>query len=99
MFCYYVFTISKINSKKHTKMKKHITHRNAHPIHWHGTMILAIAAILLTSVKSSTDILRALHAVPTPPAVMDSLYMRDEETGHPPIILDQGIRHATASGR
>jgi hypothetical protein len=80
-------------------MKKHTTHRNAHPVHWHGSMIVAIAAILLTSLKCSSDMLRALHAVPTPPAIMDSIYMRDEETGHPPIIMDEGIRRATASGR
>ena len=80
-------------------MKNKTLHRHTHPIHWHGSMLLAIAALLLTSFKCSNDMLRALRAVPTPPAVMDNLYMRDAETGHAPIILNVGVKHATASGK
>lgn len=81
-------------------MKKPKTlHRHLHPIHWHGSMFVAIAAILLTSFKSSGEMLRALHAMPIPHAVVDSLYMRDAETGHMPIILSSGVRHATFSGK
>jgi hypothetical protein len=80
-------------------MKKNSLHRSAHPVHWHGSMLVAVAAILLTSVKCSSEMLRALHAVPTPPAIMDSVILRDAETGHPPVILNVGIRHATASGK
>jgi hypothetical protein len=81
-------------------MKKPKTlHRHLHPIHWHGSMLVAIAAILLTSFKSSGEMLRALHAVPVPAAVMDSVYMRDAETGHSPVILNLGARHATFSGK
>jgi len=80
-------------------MKKNALHRNTHPIHWHGSMIVAIAAILLTSLKCSSDMLRALHAVPTPPAIMDSVILRDEETGHPPLVLEDGIRRFAVSGK
>lgn len=80
-------------------MKKKTLHRHTHPLHWHGSMILAIAALLLTSFKCSNEMIRALRAVPTPPVVMDSVFMRDAETGHSPIILNVGIRHATASGK
>lgn len=62
-------------------------------------MFLAIAAILLTSFKTSGEMLRALRAVPVQPAVMDSIYMRDAETGHSPIILNIGTRGATLSGK
>lgn len=80
-------------------MKNKNLHRHQHPIHWHGTMVVAIAAILLTSFKCSNEMLRALRAVPVQPAVMDNVYMRDVETSHNPIILNIGTRHATASSR
>ena len=80
-------------------MAQKTLHRHLHRIHWHGSMIVAIAAILLTSFKCSGEMIRALHAVPTQAAVMDSVYLRDVETGHSPIILNIGTRHATASGR
>jgi hypothetical protein len=80
-------------------MKKKTLHRHTHPIHWHSSMFVAIVAILLTSFKSSGEMLRALHAVPISSAVTDSLYMRDAETGHSPIILSSGMRHATLSGK
>jgi hypothetical protein len=96
-FCYYLFTIPKIDSK--TNMKKKTLHRNTHPFHWHGSMLVAIAAILLTSVKCSSEMLRALQALPTPPALIDSTFLRDAETGHSPIILEIGTRHSTASGK
>lgn len=79
-------------------MKKQNLHRHQHPIHWHGSMLVAVAAILLTSVKCSSEMMRALHAVPTPNPVMDSVYLRDAETGHPPIILNV-VRRATAGGK
>jgi len=80
-------------------MKKKHLHRHLHPIHWHGSMFVAIMAILLTSFKSSGEMLRALHAVPVQAAVMDSVFMRDAETGHSPIILSVGSRNATFSGK
>jgi hypothetical protein len=80
------------------KKQKHL-HRHLHPIHWHGSMFLAITAILLTSFKSSGEMLRALHAVPIHAGVMDSIYLRDAETGHSPVILNIGARHATLGGK
>jgi hypothetical protein len=80
-------------------MKTKTLHRHLHPIHWHGTMLLAVAAILLTSFKCSNEMLRALRAVPVHAAVMDNVYMRDVETGHNAVILNIGTRHATFSGR
>jgi hypothetical protein len=80
-------------------MKTKTLHRHLHPIHWHGSMFVAIMAILLTSFKSSGEMLRALQAVPIHAAVMDSVYLRDAETGHSPIILSSGMRHATLSGK
>lgn len=80
-------------------MKKQNLHRNRHPIHWHSTMFVAVAAILLTSLKCSSDMMRALHAVPTPSPIMDSVIMRDDETEHSPIILTVGIKQASAGGK
>jgi len=81
-------------------MKKTKTlHRHLHPVHWHGSMFVAVVAILLTSFKSSGEMLRALHAVPIRAAVVDSVYLRDAETGHMPIILSTGLRRATFSGK
>ncbi len=81
------------------RVKKTIRRNIIHPMHWHTSMFVAIAAILLTSFKSSGEMLRALHAVPVHAAVMDSLYLRDAETGHAPIILNTGIRNAAYSGK
>lgn len=80
-------------------MKTKTLHRHLHPIHWHGSMVVAIAALLLTSLKCSSEMLRAMQALPTSAAAMDTVFLRDAETGHPPIILSVGIRHASASGK
>lgn len=80
-------------------MKAKTLHRHTHPIHWHGSMFLAIAALLLTSVKCSGEMIRALQAVPTHAAVMDSVFLRDAETGHSPVILNIGTRQATLGSR
>ena len=78
-------------------MKKNAhLHRHQHPIHWHGSMVLAVLALLITSFKCSDEMIRALRAVPVHAAVLDNVYMRNVETGHSPIILNIGIRHATA---
>jgi len=112
-FCYYVFTISKINSatifcelqpteetpNKNKHMKSKSLHRHLHPIHWHGSMYVAIAAILLTTVKCSGEMIKALHAVPVHADVMNSVFMRDAENMHLAVILNSGVRHATNSGR
>jgi len=61
-------------------------------------MVVAIAALLITSVKCSGEMLRALQAMPVHADVMSSIYLRDAETGHMPVILSSGLRHATFSG-
>lgn len=82
-------------SRRHTSS----LHRHRHPIHWHGSMVLAIAALLLTSFKCSDEMLRAMRAVPIHAAVLENVYMRDAETGHTPIVFNIGLRHATLSGK
>ena len=79
-------------------MKNKTLHRHQHPIHWHGSMIVAVAALLITSIKCSSEMLRALQAVPTPVAITDNTFLRDAETGHQAIILNAGVRRATVSG-
>ena len=79
-------------------MKTKTLHRHIHPIHWHGSMVVAIAALLITSVKCSSEMLRALQAVPAPAAITDNTFLRDAETGHQAVILSAGPRRATASG-
>ena len=79
--------------------KKKNLHRHLHPVHWHTSMFVAIAAILLTSFKSSGEMMRALHAVPVHDAVIDSLHMREAETSHSAVILNNGFRPATLSGK
>ena len=80
-------------------MKRAQLHRHQHPIHWHGSMIVAIAALLLTSVKCSSEMLRALQAMPIRVSTTDSIFLRDAETEHPPIILNTVLKHAVASGK
>ncbi|HUB92934.1 MAG TPA: hypothetical protein VMB52_00330 [Verrucomicrobiae bacterium] len=80
-------------------MKSRTLHRKLHPIHWHSSMLLAVAAILLTSIKCSSGMLRALQAVPTPNVIAQDIFLRDPETEHTPIIIDVGTRHAAASGK
>lgn len=79
---------------------KKTLHRHTHPIHWHGSMLLAIAALLLTSFKCSDEMLRALRTAPVVhAAVLENVYMRDVETGHSPIILNIGTRQASYGGK
>jgi len=67
---------------------KKTLHRHTHPIHWHASMFVAIAAILLTSIKSSAEMMRALHgSAPVHTAVMESVEMREAETRHAPIMI------------
>lgn len=79
-------------------MKKKTLHRHLHPVHWHGSMIVAIAALLITSLKCSGEMLRALQAVPVHADVTSSLVLRDAETGHMPIVFTVG-RHAAVTGK
>jgi hypothetical protein len=99
MFCYYVFTILKIHSKT---MKTKTLHRHVHPIHWHGSMYVAIAAILLATTKTSGELMRCLEQqVPATAAssMMTSVFQREAENLHLPVILSSGIRQAPFSGK
>jgi len=87
-------------------MKKHTAHRqtlrNRHPIHWHGSMYLAIAAILLATVKSSSELTRALEqqvASTANSSLMSNIFQREAENPHLPVILTSGIRHASVGSR
>ena len=80
-------------------MKTKTLHRHLHPIHWHFSMYVAIAAILVTSLKCSGEMLRALHAVPTHEAdTMGSLHLRDAETRHELVSVNT-LRLATSGGK
>lgn len=61
-------------------------------------MYVAIAALLITSIKCSGEMLRALHAVPVHADATSSLVLRDAETGHTPIVFSIG-RHAAVTGK
>lgn len=81
-------------------MKTTHLHRHLHPVHWHGSMVLAIAALLLTSFKCSDEMLRALRTAPmVHAAVFENVYLRDAETGHSPIILNIGTKQVTLSSK
>jgi hypothetical protein len=79
-------------------MKTKTLHRQLHPIHWHGSMYLAIAAILITAMKTSGEMLKTLQQGQVQANAMSSIYLRDAENIHLPIILNNGGRHATVSG-
>lgn len=83
-------------------MKTKSTHRHLHPVHWHGSMLLAIAAILVTATKTSGELMRSLHgAAPVQNAIISSLTLRDAreaETAHQEIILGGLARFAHISG-
>jgi len=79
--------------------KQKTLHRHLHPIHWHVSMFVAIAALLITSFKCSEEMLRALRTAPVShAAVIESVVMRDVETGHSPIILNIGTRQVSVTG-
>lgn len=79
-------------------MKTKNLHRNIHPVHWHGSMIVAVAALLITSLKSSSEMIRALQAVPVHIDLNSSVFLRDAENPHTPIILVMA-RRAAVTGK
>jgi hypothetical protein len=83
-------------------MKTNKTLRHRHPIHWHSSMYVAIAAILLATLKTSGELTKCLeHQLPATAAssMMSSIFQREAENLHMPVILNSGIRHATASSK
>lgn len=83
------------------KTKTSVRHR--HPIHWHGSMYLAIAAIVLATLKTSGELTRCLeHQLPVSSftsSIVNFTYQREAENLHLPVILNSGIRNATLSGK
>jgi hypothetical protein len=78
------------------------TLRHRHPIHWHTSMYMAIAAILLATIKSGGEMSRSLeHHTPVAAisSIMSATVQREAENLHLPVILNSGIRHATFSGK
>jgi hypothetical protein len=71
------------------KIYKHKTLRHRHPIRWHSSMYLAIAAILLATLKTSGELTRCLeHQLPatTASSMMSSTFQREAENLHLPVI-------------
>lgn len=79
-------------------MKTKTMHRKLHPIHWHSSMFVAIAALLITSLKSSSEMIRALQAVPIHVDLNTSVFLRDAENPHTPVILVMA-RRASVTGK
>lgn len=84
-------------------MKKTKTlHRHIHPIHWHGSMCLAVTAILLATLKTGGELSHSLqnhHAAEFTGSVISNTVQREAEKLHLPVILSSGIRNATFSGK
>ncbi|MFA5004117.1 MAG: hypothetical protein WC498_02465 [Candidatus Saccharimonadales bacterium] len=80
------------------KTKTKNLHRQIHPIHWHGSMFVAIAALLITATKSSSDMLRFLNQTTAQANLLNSLYLRDAENIHLPVIL-VASRHTPVAGK
>lgn len=81
-------------------MKTKKLHRNLHPVHWHGSMYLAIAAILVSMTKTSHDMLKYIEQAPVQQVnAYNDIYLREAENIHMPVLLASGIRHATLSGK
>ena len=78
-------------------LKKKTLHRHLHPIHWHGSMILAILAILLTATKASGELLNQLEHSTVNSAAITSTFLRDAETRHTPVLVGfaRNITHAS----
>lgn len=79
-------------------MKTRNLHRHLHPIHWHTSMFVAIAALLITSLKCSGEMIRALQAAPVQATAFDAVYLRNSETQHEPVVFTIG-RHASITSK
>jgi hypothetical protein len=80
-------------------LKNKNNHRALHPVHWHVSMFVAIAAILLTTLKDSGEMIRALQMAPVNANFMTAVYQRNAENLHLPVILANGVRHATVGSK
>ncbi len=80
------------------KTKKSL-HHHIRRLHIHGSVALSVAALLLTSVKCSSEMLRALEAVPMHTAVVDNVFLRDAERENMPVIMHLGPRVTSYGGK
>lgn len=62
---------------KHTNKKL-----SMHPVHFHFGLYLALAAILVTAAKSSSELIRSVYAVPVHDTVVSDTHLREAETLH-----------------
>jgi hypothetical protein len=63
---------------------------NIHPIHFHFGLYLALAALLVTTAKSSSELIKGIYAVPAAHYnAMHTEHMREAETlhGHANIVM------------
>ena len=67
-------------------------------MHWHGSMLVAVAAILITALKTSDELLKALQTLPVRAEASTSVVLRNAETVHNALAVSGPIRHATVSG-
>ena len=69
-------------------MKTKKSHQHIHALHFHGSMLVAIVAILVAATKTSSEMTRSLTSVaPVHSTVVGSLEMRHTETAHQPVMV------------
>jgi hypothetical protein len=75
-------------------MKKQKTnYLNVHPVHFHFGVYLALAALLVTTAKSSSELIRGIYAMPSHYNAMQSEHLREAETlhGHANIVIARRV--------
>lgn len=69
-----------------TKYMKKQTHKkrrlNVHPIHFHLGVYVALATVLITCAKSSSEIIKTAYAMPVYYDGVNALHLRDAKTLH-----------------
>jgi len=79
-------------------MKNKTIPQHIRRVHLHAGLLIAIAALLLTSFKSSEEMLRVLRAVPVSSTSFEDVRVREAETDHAPVIVSLS-RHAVVAGK
>jgi len=79
-------------------MKTKTFHKHLRTIHWHGSMLLAIGALLITATKTSSEMLTFLQATSTHAATSSQAF-REAETVHSSLAFGGYVRHASVSGQ
>ncbi|TAH35187.1 hypothetical protein EYC59_02585 [Candidatus Saccharibacteria bacterium] len=69
-------------------MKTKKRHSHIHPIHLHGSLLLAAATMLVLATKTSSEMARSLHGVvPVNTTVAHTVELREAETRHDPVMV------------